>query len=64
MKKTRLNKREVAQLARMQDIVDKMARNLEESGNNFSMRIEGNGTICDNLSCVAGALEQILQEYF
>lgn len=61
-KKTRLSKREVDMLIRIQRKIDKMRIQYDEE-NDIELQVDGNGTIGDALSNASGSLEIILQEY-
>lgn len=61
-KKTRLTKREVEMLIRIQRKIDKMRIQYDEE-NDIELQVDGNGTIGEALSGASGSLEIILQEY-
>lgn len=62
--KTQLNKRELAALISISNKIQGLRERFdEESGNDIELRIEGNGTVGEQLSIAAAAIETILQEY-
>ena len=60
-KKTRLNKKELAQICSVYNRICDLEKNFYD--NDIPLQIEGNGSVASNLSCALAALETILQEY-
>lgn len=58
--RTKLNKREIEALARLQDRLAKLQDDVEK--NDVELHY-GNGTASEQISCAVAALETILQEY-
>lgn len=59
--RTKLNKREIATIIKLQERIEKMARSLEDD--NDIVLHYGNGTASDQLYCAAASLECIIQEH-
>lgn len=59
--RTKLNKREIATIIKLQERIEKMARSLEDD--NDIVLHHGNGTASDQLNCAMASLECIIQEH-
>lgn len=63
MKEKRLTQRDIDQLYRLREKIDRISARLESEGKNHTLSFGDNGDVCVQLSCAAAALDTILQEY-
>lgn len=61
MKEKRLTQRDIEQLFRLRDKIDRISARIESEGKNHSLG--DNGDVCEQLACAVAGLETILQEY-
>lgn len=61
MKERKLTQKDIEQLYRLRDKIDRISARLESEGKNHTLC--GNGDVCEQLSCAVAGLETILQEY-
>lgn len=62
--KTKLNKKEVAEIYKIADRLERLAKKYDpEQNKDIELQVEGNGSIYSNINCALASLDTILQEY-